>query len=94
MSGRCNCGHWRNFHAHGMLGYQCQVLLCPCQRFTPQPNPTSEETSMSDKETVVRMPGTLHEAVKRVADEQGRSMAETIRTALWAYVDQTNRARR
>ena len=49
---------------------------------------------MGDKETVVRMPATLHEEVKRVAAEQGRSMAETIRTALWAYVDQANRPSR
>jgi hypothetical protein len=40
------------------------------------------------------MPATLHDAVKRVAADEGRSMAETIRTALWAYVDEANRDRR
>ncbi len=37
-------------------------------------------------ETVIRMPADLHEAIKQIAVDENRSMAETIRRALTIYV--------
>jgi predicted DNA binding CopG/RHH family protein len=43
-------------------------------------------TAPANVERVVRMPADLHETIKAKAAENGLSMAEYIRRALWAWI--------
>ncbi len=51
------------------------------------PNKATEDED-SIKHLLVRLPADLHEAVKRRAEDEERSMAQTIRHALRRYLEE------
>lgn len=51
--------------------------------------PTRQKTKSVEQPMYVRLPAELHEAVKERADQEERTMAQTIRLALRYYLQQT-----